>query len=236
MSEETFSVVLVEPRYDGNIGSVARAMKNFGFKSLVLVNPPEIGPEGRKNAMHALDIVQSAARLKSFDEVVDRFDFLVGTTAKTGGDSNHLRTPVFPDDLSHAFECKGRIGLIFGREDYGLYNDEIDLCDVLVTIPASHEYPTLNLAQSACILLYELSRGRNRSGASGKKYQPLNKVEKDVMLRFFDELIDANYEHEFERMLPKRTFRQLIGRAFISGREAKTLTGAFKNIKGKAKT
>jgi len=230
---ETFTVVLVEPRYDGNVGSVARAMKNFGFKNLVLVNGPEIGPEGRKNAMHALDIVQSALRMKSFDEVVDRYDFIVGTTAKTGGDSNHLRTPVFPDQLANAIGKKGKIALVFGREDYGLLNEEIDRCDFLLTIPANMEYPTLNLAQSAAILLYELSRQENREKTVGKKYTLLSKVEKEYMLRFYDELIDETYDKEFESKLAKKTFRSIIGRAFVSGREAKTMMGVFKRAKGK---
>ncbi|MFH0862547.1 MAG: RNA methyltransferase [Candidatus Altiarchaeota archaeon] len=230
---DTFSVVLVEPRYDGNVGSVARAMKNFGFSDLVIVNGPQIGPEGRKNAMHALDIVQSALRLKSFDEVVDRFDLLVGTSAKTGGDANHLRTPVFPEELVKAANLKGKVALVFGREDYGLLNEEIDKCDILVTIPANPEYPTLNIAQSSCILLYELSRVQNRLNAPGKKYTMMGKTEKEVLLRFFDQLIDLAYDLEFENRLAKKTFRSIVGRAFISGREAKTMTGVFRHIKDK---
>ena len=106
---DTFHIVLVEPRYDGNVGSVARVMKNFGFRNLVVVNGPEIGPEGRKNSMHALDIVQSAVKLKRFDEVLERFDIVVGTSAKTGGDSNHLRTPVFPEELATRCIPRGRL-------------------------------------------------------------------------------------------------------------------------------
>jgi len=231
---DTFSVVLVEPRYDGNVGSVARAMKNFGFTDLVIVNGPEIGPEGRKNAMHALDIVQSALRLKGFDEVVDRFDLLVGTSAKTGGDANHLRTPVFPEELAKAANLKGKVAIVFGREDFGLLNEEIDKCDMLVTIPANREYPTLNLAQSSCILLYELSRERNKAKAAGKKYTMMGKTEKEVLFRFYDELIDVTYGMEFENNLAKKTFRTIIGRAFVSGREAKTMTGVFRHLKKRA--
>jgi tRNA/rRNA methyltransferase len=180
-----------------------------------------------------LDIVQSALRLKSFDEVVDRYDFIVGTSAKVGGDSNHLRTPVFPEELANALNAKGKVAIVFGREDYGLLNEEIDRCDFLVTIPANKEYPTLNLAQSAAIILYELGREENRRKTLGKKYTPLNKVEKDYMLRFFDELIDETYDKEFENRLAKKTFRSIIGRAFISGREAKTMMGVFKSARGR---
>jgi len=233
MVKASFGIVLVEPRYDGNVGSVARIMKNFGFRNLVLVNPPEIGPEGRKNAMHALDIVQSAKRVKSFEEAAGMFDFIVGTTAKCGGDANHLRTPVFPEELSKALETDGKIGIAFGREDYGLLNEEIDKCDVLVTIPADRDYPTLNVAQSVAIILYGLSMDRNRATAGGKKFREVGKTEREYLLRFYDDLIDATYKQKFEADLAKRTFRQIVGRAFISGREAKTLMGVFRHAKAR---
>jgi tRNA/rRNA methyltransferase len=228
MTPGMFHIVLVEPRYDGNVGSVARVMKNFGFRNLVVVNGPEIGPEGRKNSMHALDILQKAERVKTFEELTGKFDLLIGTTAKCGGDANNLRTPVFPDELAKAFDSTGKIGLLFGREDYGLLNPEIDQCDMLVTIPASREYPTLNLSHSVAIILYELAKEENRRKASGKKYKLLNQVEKDTLLRYYDGLVDIIRDQEFEQTIAKRTFRQLIGRAFMSGREAKTMTGVFR--------
>jgi tRNA/rRNA methyltransferase len=230
--QDSFHIILMEPRYDGNIGSVARVMKNFGFKNLVLVKAPEIGAEGRKSAMHARDIMDSALRLDSFGELTGRFDYLVGTSAKVAGDANHLRTPVFPEELNKALDAKGKIGLVFGREDFGLLNEELELCDVLLTIPANHEYPTLNLSHSVAVLLYELSKEANKQKA-GRKLRPLNATEKEYMLKFYDELIDGSYIQEFENRLAKRTFRQIVGRAFVSGREAKTMTGVFRHVKGK---
>jgi len=230
-----FHIILVEPRYDGNIGSVARVMKNFGFRNLILVKPPPIGPEGRKNSMHARDIMEKAKVVDSFDEAIEGFDVVVGTSAQFGGDANTLRTPVFPEDLSKAFDAKGKVALLFGREDYGLLNEEIERCDMLVTIPAHHEYPTLNLAQSAAILLYELSREANRRKLKKKKFRQMNETDKKYMLKFYDELVDEVYEHDFERKLAKRTYRSIIGRAFTSGREAKTMTGVFRHAKDKIK-
>ncbi|MFH1055212.1 MAG: RNA methyltransferase [Candidatus Altiarchaeota archaeon] len=231
--QDIFHVILVEPRYDGNIGSVARVMKNFGFRKLVLVNPPKMGPEARKNSMHARDIMEKARIVDSFEKVVEEFDVLVGTTAKVGGDANTLRTPVFPEELAKALDAKGKVGIVFGREDYGLLNEELERCDMLVTIPAHHEYPTLNLAQSACIILYELSRESNKKKTGGKKFRSLSKVEKDYMLKFYDELVDEVQDHLFERDLAKRTFRHIVGRSFISGREAKTLMGVFRHARKK---
>lgn len=223
-----FHIVLVEPRYDGNIGSVARVMKNFGFKNLVLINPPEIGAEGRRNAMHARDVLDDARLFANFEDMLPHYDFLVGSTAKIGRDGNTRRTPVFVDDLGGSIETDGDIALLFGREDYGLLNEEIEACDMLVTIPSHHEYPTLNLAQSVGIMLYELTRQQGKKRFTDKKFKMLSKIEKDVLLRFYDGLVDNVMDHEFENNIAKKTFRQLLGRAFVSGREARTLTGIIR--------
>jgi tRNA/rRNA methyltransferase len=234
MMHDSFHVLLVEPRYDGNVGSVARVMKNFGFRNLALVKPPPIGPEGRKNSMHGRDIMESARTFGSFEEAASAYDFVVGTSAKIAGDANTLRTPVFPEELAKSLRVRGRIALAFGREDFGLLNGEIDGCDMLVTIPANPEYPTLNLSHSVAVILYELSRQANRREFAGKKLKAMGAVEKRYMLKFYDELVDAAYDHAFEARLAKRTYRQLVGRAFMSSREAKTMTGVFRHVKRKA--
>jgi len=224
-----FAVILVEPLYEGNIGGVARVMKNFGFGELVLVKPPKLGGEARAKAMHGREILRKAGKATTLGEAAKDFDYLVATSAVSASDTNTLRTPVAPEELAVALKKKGRVGLVFGREDAGLTNDEIKLCDMLVTIPANPEYPTLNIAQSVGIILYEISRQRMRQEfGDKKKYQRLSKIEKDVLLRYFDGLADTLYTQDFEKRLAKKTFRQLIARSFVSGREATTLTGVFR--------
>ena len=228
-----FFVVLVGPKYQGNIGSVARLMKNFGFKNLVLVKPPKLEGEARAMAMHGRDILKGAKVLKGFDELKGKFDFLVATSAVVAGDSNAMRSPVAPEELGNSLDLDGRVGILFGREDTGLSNDEIAACDMLVTIPASDEYPTLNLSQSVAIILYEISKASNRKGL--RKFRKAKKIEKDVMLDKFNRLVDSVYREDFRRRVAKKTFRQLIGRAFISGLEATTLTGIFRKASEKRK-
>ena len=236
-----FSVILVEPKYQGNIGSVARVMKNLGFRNLVLINPPEIGGQARSMAMRGRDILENATILEKFDELEELFDFLIASSAVIAGDRNAMRTPIPPGELKNAMETDGEIGLVFGREDYGLFNGEIEACDVLVSIPANPEYPTFNLAQSAAILLYEVSRLEGEHDAKGhsnkpkklKKLKRIDATEKRILLEKFDFLVDEIYNRDFERRLIKKTFRQLVGRAFISGREAFTLTGLFRRTLGR---
>ncbi|MFH0860164.1 MAG: RNA methyltransferase [Candidatus Altiarchaeota archaeon] len=223
-----FSVILVGAKYEGNVGSVARVMKNFGLSDLILVDPPELSREARQKAMHAQEILKGVREYDSLDQLKHEFDFLVGTSAITGTDKNSLRVPIRPWGLANALQGKGRVGLVFGREDYGLSNEEIRLCDVFVTIPADRKYPTLSLPQSVGIILYELSRLKYADKAKGMKFREFSKKEKEVLLEKFDGLADMLYEGDFENRLVKKTFRQLIGRAFIAGREAYTLIGLFR--------
>lgn len=227
-----FSVVVVEPKYEGNIGGIARVMKNFGFSKLVLVNPPGLGQEAKAMAMHGYDILQNAVVYDSFQKVVDEFDYLAATTSVIATDSNSRRNPVFPEDLATGLDTEGKVAIVFGREDHGLSNEEIAACDFIVSIPANPEYPTLNLSQSVTVILYELSRQTMRRDTHQlRKFQALSKVEKDNLLDKFDALVATVYENEFEVRIAKKTFRQLLGRAFVSGKEACTLMGVFRNAK-----
>jgi len=225
---DSFHIILVEPRYEGNVGGVARVMKNFGFKNLALVNPCKLDKEARQMSMHALDILKSAKRYDSFGEMTSDYDVIVGTTAKSAGDANVRRTPVYPEELANALDRKGRVSLVFGREDYGLSNEEIDACDMLVSIPANPEYSTLNLTQSVGIILYELAKQNMKLKNKNKKFKLVDQERKRILLQYYDRLADETRETDFDKSLAKKTFRQLIGRAFISGREASTLIGLFR--------
>ncbi|MCX6694855.1 MAG: RNA methyltransferase [Candidatus Altiarchaeota archaeon] len=232
---ESFHVVLVEPMYEGNVGGVARVMKNFGFTNLAMVKPCMLDKEARQKAMHGLDILKSAKHYGSFKEILGDFDFIIGTTAKTGEDGNALRTPVYPEGLYNALDRKGRIALVFGREDYGLLNEELAECDMLVTIPANPEYSTLNLTQSVGIILYELSKDDFKFKNKRKKFVKVDGDLKRVLFKYYDEAVDVIYDRTQERRLNKWTFRQLIGRSFVSARESKTMIGFHRKISEKLK-
>jgi len=227
----TFHIILVEPKYQGNIGAVARVMKNFGFNNLVLVKPPELGGEARAMAMHAQDILESAKIVHDFHRLKEKFDFLIATSSVIASDKNPYRTPIFPEHLENSLRIDGDIGIVFGREDHGLLNDEIDLCDILLSIPTSKEYPALNLSHSVAIILYELSKQQKREEIKHlKKFQETDRITKEILLKNFDKLVDILFvdKREFSRRITKKTFRQLLGRAFISSREVSTLIGFFR--------
>jgi len=167
-------VVLVQPKNEGNVGAVARAMKNFDAGELVLVDPCPIGDEAAKRAMHGADILERAKIVPSLGAAFEGADLVAGTTGiSTQSEKKFLRIALAPDAFADRVAAMdGTLALLFGREDYGLYDDELRRCDLLVSIPASPRYPILNVSHAAAICLYELY-GRRPTGrartASGRK-------------------------------------------------------------------
>jgi TrmH family RNA methyltransferase len=160
-----YAVVLVEPETPGNVGTVARAMKNFGFADLRLIDPPPIEPEGEAYgfAGHAREDVLPNATHTTFEAIVSAYH-TVGFTAITGEDARrHVRFPVAtPAELARDLRDDAGAGgdapvaFVFGREGRGLNNDELARLDRVCTIPANPDYPVLNLGQAATVALYEL--------------------------------------------------------------------------------
>ena len=133
-------VVFVEPEIPGNIGFLARTMKNFGLTNLVLINPCKLENESYYQAMHARDVVSNLQTYNSLKEFLihKQIDTAVATTGTAGGSYNVARIAVSPEQLGDSINYNGNLALIFGREGNGLSNKEIALCDVIVSIP-THE-------------------------------------------------------------------------------------------------
>ena len=164
--------VLVEPIEAGNIGSSARAIKNMGFKNLCLVNPRSpLSDEARWFAHNALDVLQG---MKVYDKLADAISdksIIVGTTRRKG----KKRGAVLPVDAVAVdlprMALDRKIAVLFGREDRGLFNEEIEECDLLLTIPTDKAQPSLNLAQAVMIVAYELLRADGKKVPSKRIYK-----------------------------------------------------------------
>lgn len=153
----TVRFVLVEPREAGNVGAVARAMKNFGFDDLVIVGEhPELLPVAGWWASGADDLLAEATFVPTLAEALGDAQMTVATTSMRGRTSPVTFTP--KTLMARAGELGGqRLALVFGREDRGLTGEELALCQYTAAIPANERFPTMNLAQSACVFAYELS-------------------------------------------------------------------------------
>lgn len=219
------SVLLVEPKYGGNVGSVARAMKNFGLSDLVLVDPPVLGSDARRLAAGATDVLANAR--VTGRSALDGFDLLVGTSGvRASGDRNHLRTPSYtPRELKGKLGgAEGRVGLVFGREDRGLEREELDRLDLFVSIPTSEEYPVMNLSHAVAVLLYMLSDLKTGT------VQMASREAMDVLYREVEGLVRSSGHPEHKKERSARMLRKVLGRARPTAREAHTLIGLLKDL------
>ncbi len=218
-------VVLVEPKFEGNVGAVARLMANFGFGDLCLVNPCPLGDDAYRRAKHGCGVLESARTFETLAEALDGCFLVAGTSGTiTKGPNNYSRIPVtankFAEDIKEYGE---KIAVVLGREDVGLYQEELDKCDVFVHIPASEEYPTLNLSHAAGIILYELFRTHSVTPSP----MPASIMEKELMFGFFDDLLDAINYPEVRRNRTSLMFRKMMGRSVPTKYEFYTIMGVF---------
>ena len=228
------SVILIEPENAGNLGAIARAMANFGFKELVLINSKcdRLSKEAMDRAVHAKDLLNNA---KMADiGILSEFDYLVATTAKLGTDYNIPRSPVTPRQLAEALaeiSSDSKIGIVIGRESSGMTNDEIKMCDFVCTIPSHEKYPTMNISHALNIILYEIF-AESGEGKIGKQIIPAGKKEKDAFFKELHGLLDnMDFSTEEKRDTQKIVWQKLIGKSFLTKRELFSLFGFVRKIK-----
>jgi TrmH family RNA methyltransferase len=224
-------IVFVEPESPGNIGFLARTMKNFGFSNLVLINPGKIENETYYYAMHAKDVINECETYNSLEEFAceEGIDFMVGTTGVAGGSYNIQRIAVTPEQLADSININGKLALIFGREGNGLYNREIALCDLIVSIPTHESYPIMNVSHAASIIFYELFKKEKKYPVEDLAEASLK--EKESLISTMDEIINKLDYPNHKSKNASIVFRRLLGRSFISAREAHTLKGTLRRIR-----
>jgi tRNA/rRNA methyltransferase len=154
---DNIAVVLNKPRIPENIGSAARAMCNMGVRDLMLVEPRDCDlSRVLKTATHtAGDVVEQMRVYETLPEALAPFNFVVGTTARLGGQREGALSPAQTAERLIPISSTNRIALLFGPEDRGLTNAELRLCHWLATIPTAG-FASLNLAQAVLVMCYEI--------------------------------------------------------------------------------
>ena len=231
--KENIYIVFVECETPGNIGFLARTMANFGLKNLVLINPPTLTNEAYYQATHGKYIVKNAKIYPTLDEFYQsqRIDFKVASTGMAGGSYNLSRIPLKPEELGKSMNVSNKIAILFGREGNGLTNKEIDDCDICVSIPTDPTYPIMNISHAAAIIFYELFKNKQDFGVEGLSES--SDLEKEYLQKDMNALIDSLDIPEHKKKNGKKTFNNIISRAFITGREAHTLKGILRRLKNK---
>ncbi|MBD2664784.1 RNA methyltransferase, TrmH family, group 1 [Richelia sinica FACHB-800] len=226
-------IVLVEPAGPLNLGSIARVMKNFGCNDLVLVNPQcdRSSPEALKMAVHAKEILTSAVIEDTLIAALQGCVRVIATVGRDYGRDRPLENPriALPWLLENPTEPTA---IIFGREDRGLTNEELNYAHRLVYIPTNPDYPSLNLATAVSLCCYELSQ--SAATFSSKNLSTPEIAPVDVVETYYQELeslllaIGYLYPHTAASRMQK--FRHLYNRAHLQTTEVSMLRGLLRQV------
>lgn len=226
LPESRFSVVLVEPQFRGNVGHTARAMLNFGVSDLILVNAPPVDDETRNRAVHAQEVLNQARFFDTLADVKKEFDHLVGFAARVSSlDKAHRRmSESLPVVARRLDESQSRVALVFGREDFGLSNEDVETCDLLATIPTKPSYRSMNLSHAVAVALYELTRDDHPKMPYVSMAKP---HEKEVLYDTWYHMTGQLSFAEHRRVQSLAMFKRLVGRAGLTSWEYHRLMGVF---------
>ena len=216
-------VILVELKIPENVGFIARVMKNFGFKNLSLYRC-KVDESSYFTAAHAKDVLENAKIIHDLEEYLRQFDFAVATTGITAeSQERYLRRPAFTPEQLRDY-VKGRTAILFGREDFGLLNEELELCDAVVTVPTNPEYPVMNVSHAAAIILYELSKGKYEVEA----VEFASRKEIEILLQSLERLMRETWFPEHRVRKGTVMLRRAFGRSKFTKHEINMLVGVIR--------
>ena len=224
-------VVLVASRNPLNIGAAARAMSNFGYAHLRVVNPYEIAFREARSAIGAASLLERAQEYGSVAEAVADCTLVVGTTAIRHRELQHpMRLLHDGAPLIRQALASNPVALLFGSEKVGLSNKDLSHCHWVLHIPTRPENISMNLGQAVAVCLYELSRGRQRP-ARAEKSSPATGGEIELITTMLiDSLQVSGYINPRSQTHVEEKVRRLVRRLNLSAEDAKVWMGMMRQI------
>ncbi len=225
-------VILIEPKYQVNLGYAARTAKNFGLGKMYVVNPRTNlrGKKARMYAKHAYELLEDARVYRSLDEATRDCDVLVGTTGiMQKAKANFKRIYLADDAVSRLKRMRGdvRVGLLVGRDDTGLNGEEIEKCDMLAYIGTNPDYPVLNVSHALAIFLYLLRHEELRAYSDeGMRAKRPESGEMQTLLALFGRMISGKHIRNKRAVLG--VFRRMLRNTQPSSQELHALITALK--------
>ncbi len=239
---DNIRIILVNTTHPGNIGGVARAMKNMGLKQLYLVKPKRYPDEEAVwRSGHALDVLDNAVVTETLDEALGDSGLIIGTSARERKIPWPLLNPRESAIESIKETENHTVSIVFGREDRGLTNEELQKCHLHLNIPTGDEYSSLNLACAVQVVAYELRMAAMGDGLSSIKDNVADMREWDVppasssmMEHFYEHLEQVLIDIDFlDPKTPRQTMtrlRRLFNRVRMDEMESSMLRGILKSI------
>ncbi|WP_440920850.1 RNA methyltransferase [Candidatus Pelagibacter sp.] len=233
MSKSNISFILHKPQLSENIGACARAIKNFNFKKLVLINPKPIFPNDKilATSVGAKDIINQSKKYDNLDKALGKIDILIATSARFRNKNiKHINL----EDLKK-INFKKRVGFLFGSEASGLSNNEVSYANYTLQIPTNPDFKSLNLSHSLIIIaqyVANLIKLKNIPFKKSKKVKSASKKEIQSMLSLCIKNLD---EINFFRPKEKRpkmleNLRNIFYKMDLSDKETRILSGVFASL------
>jgi tRNA/rRNA methyltransferase len=227
-------VVLVAPRNPLNIGAAARAMSNFGFSQLQVVNPYEVAFRDARSAIGASPVLLKAQEYSTVAEAIADCTLVVGTTAVR---HRQLQQPL--KILAHGASLilkrlnKSPVALLFGSEKWGLSNDTLSHCHWVLHIPTRKEHQSMNLGQAVAICLYELTRGKPARVAEERRPSASSGTVERITETLLAALRESEYVNPKTGQLAEEKLRRMIRRFKLESADAEVLLGMLHKIRWK---
>ena len=236
--QNKFGFILVNPQLGENIGSCARALKNFGFSDLNIVKPRDGWPntKARMTSVGAYDLIKSAKLFDTVDQAVKKFDIVLATSARRRDiQKKHISLSDFNNFLKK--DNKANIGIMFGPEASGLSNHDLSLANFIIQVPTANKLTSLNLSHAVIVVCYEIFKSTHLK--KEKKVKILNKLasKKSIqnMIIFLEKLLD---QKKFFKPPEKKksmilNINNIFGRLELSDKEMRILFSIFSALNKK---
>ena len=233
MSKNNISFILHRPQLSENIGACARAIKNFDFRKLILINPKPIFPNDKilATSVGAKDIINSSKNFNTLEQALSKIDIVIATSARFRNKNiKHINL----EDLKK-INFKKKIGFLFGPEASGLSNDEISYANYTLQIPTNPDFKSLNLSHSLIIIaqyVASIIKFKNVPFKKSKKVKSASKKEIQSMLNLCIKNLDAINFFKPNEKRPKmiENLRNIFYKMDLSDKETRILSGVFASL------
>jgi TrmH family RNA methyltransferase len=225
-------VVMVDVRNPLNIGAAARAMSNFGFTELRLVNPYDVAFREARSAVKAQGILENAREYKTIAEAIADCSLVVGTTALGPRLLEHrMRRLEYGGKLVARRLASAPVALLFGSEKFGLSNEEMSYCHWLMRIPTREEHGSMNLGQAVAVCLYEMIRDPRAATLKPEPQRPADGEDVERLTGLLDEVLSkSGYVHAVTEGSTELKLRRLVRRMNLNAHDVKVWMGMVRQI------
>ncbi|MDH5401661.1 MAG: hypothetical protein OEZ01_13230 [Candidatus Heimdallarchaeota archaeon] len=224
------SVICVGIKHSGNLGAIARICDNYDVKNLILVSPEcNVDEQAYERATHGRRFLDNIIIVSSILEVRKFVDYLIALSARKGGaDSLSRYSNNIIEVSGNLANVSGSIGIVLGRENYGLSTSEVNECDILCHIPLPGDNPVLNISHAASLVLWELIR--NKSIDEEVNHRIMTEKEHTALFKLLEQLLNYSWLPNQRHYGSIRSFQALLSRALVTQREANSIIGTFRSI------